>query len=773
MGFTPRRGGVLARSDAACRSLRHRARRSDAGSPQLVRDDLRRLLGVLQRAREDPRRPADQDRRQSRGAALRRRHLRGGTGDGAVALRRTTAAAAALARRARVLGRRWTTRSNRTCGPRSRRRRTRRAALRHDHEPLHAGHHRALVEARTRDSGTSCTSRSRTRRSAARTRRASAEPSFPHYRFDKAALIVGLEADFLGTWLSPVEFTAQYARRRRAGAIDGAPRAVRIGAVAHGRERRRAPRRRTVGDRPPRAGAARSRAVGRSRTDPARSPRLPVPTPELDALAERLRQHRGESLVVCGVQDVAVQIVVARLNHVLGNIGRTLELVALLVAETGRRRGGRDARRGDAARRRSTRSSSTASIQPTTIRTRRRSCAASSAWRSACRSPTASTKRRRTCTRSVPDHHYLEAWGDAEPVSGSFSLIQPTIAPLFETRAAQDSLLKWLGRSAGLSRAISVPTGSGHLYPRQTGERDFDAFWDRTLQAGFLQVGRAVGRRRRRSPAISRPPSAASATSTARAVGRRPDRVRAPRLRDGRACGTAATRTIPWLQELPDPITKLTWGHGLAIAPAVADRLGVQRRRRRRGDQRRGPRRAARLAAAGSVADDGVDCAAATDGPHAGRVGNGVGVNASRFLRHAGDGLRRIHPTVVALREDGTVRAARRDADASLDGRAPARSRSDARRNFSRMPAPAARRRRLAAFALGRARARQPHVGPDHRSQLRAPAARRASSPARPRTTCRSSGRTRSDAAARCTGSAIDRYYQGVGRRRPTSSFSR
>jgi hypothetical protein len=40
-----------------------------------------------------------------------------------------------------------------------------------------------------------------------------------------------------------------------------------------------------------------------------------------------------------------------------------------------------------------------------------------------------------------PDHHYLEAWGDAEPVTGSFSLIQPTIAPLFETRAAQESLL--------------------------------------------------------------------------------------------------------------------------------------------------------------------------------------------------------------------------------------------------------------------------------------------------------------------------------------------
>src|SRR5262245_26891504 len=40
------------------------------------------------------------------------------------------------------------------------------------------------------------------------------QPVVPPYRFDEASLIVGLEADFLGTWLSPVEFTAQYARRR-------------------------------------------------------------------------------------------------------------------------------------------------------------------------------------------------------------------------------------------------------------------------------------------------------------------------------------------------------------------------------------------------------------------------------------------------------------------------------------------------------------------------------------------------------------------------------
>jgi anaerobic selenocysteine-containing dehydrogenase len=101
-----------------------------------------------------------------------------------------------------------------------------------------------------------------------------------------------------------------------------------------------------------------------------------------------------------------------------------------------------------------------------------------------------------------PDHHYLEAWGDAEPVSGSYGLIQPTIAPLFETRAAQDSLLKWIGDAPDFHACLRS-YWQRHVYPHQSGARGFDAFWDQALQAGFVNVP-ARRRRRRRSPAISR-----------------------------------------------------------------------------------------------------------------------------------------------------------------------------------------------------------------------------------------------------------------------------
>ena len=52
------------------------------------------------------------------------------------------------------------------------------------------------------------------------------------------------------------------------------------------------------------------------------------------------------------------------------------------------------------------------------------------------------------CKFVLPDHHYLESWGDAEPVSGNVSFIQPTIYPLFKTRQWQDSLLKWSGNAS-------------------------------------------------------------------------------------------------------------------------------------------------------------------------------------------------------------------------------------------------------------------------------------------------------------------------------------
>ena len=302
-------------------------------------------------------------------------------------------------------------------------------------------------------------------------------------------------------------------------------------------------------------------------------PGLPVDVSVLDALAGQLRRHQGASLVVCGIQDVAVQTVIAGLNHVLGNVGRTIEIdrptlqkqaddeeMARLVAQM--QRGeiqalflygvnpAYDYPDADAFRDGLARVALSVSF--------------------ADRLDETSASVHAVC----PDHHYLEAWGDSEPVTGCYSLAQPTVAPLFETRAAQDSLLKWLGRAPDYYVYLRT-YWQRHIYPHQQRDGDFNRFWDRTLQEGFLQLASATPVVRHFRGDLD------AAAHRVREEHRTALANRAPgqyelhlyetvALRDGRHANN------PWLQELPDPITKLTWGHGLAVAPAAAERLGTR-----------------------------------------------------------------------------------------------------------------------------------------------------------------------------------------------------
>src|SRR5260370_32723522 len=80
-----------------------------------------------------------------------------------------------------------------------------------------------------------------------------------------------------------------------------------------------------------------------------------------------------------------------------------------------------------------------------------------------------------------PDHHFLEAWGDAEPVESHYSLAQPLIAPLFETRAAQRSLLQWLCHPQPDYYAYLREYWRKKIFTRQNEIQNFHAFWDRSL----------------------------------------------------------------------------------------------------------------------------------------------------------------------------------------------------------------------------------------------------------------------------------------------------
>jgi molybdopterin-containing oxidoreductase family iron-sulfur binding subunit len=204
----------------------------------------------------------------------------------------------------------------------------------------------------------------------------------------------------------------------------------------------------------------------------------------------------------------------------------------------------------------------------------------------------------RLTTIHCPTHHPLESWGDAEPQLGRLSLFQPTIRPLYQTRAFEESLLTWSGRSLRFYDYLRQHWQK-EIFPRQKREKDFTAFWDGMLQRGFLELPveeaapgswlLAPGRTRHGLAALRescRPPLPGARSQE---PGRAPDaswrgsdsggarseasfevEVFEPvALRDGAAANN------PWLQELPDPITKVTWDNYAAISPLLAREKGI------------------------------------------------------------------------------------------------------------------------------------------------------------------------------------------------------
>lgn len=176
----------------------------------------------------------------------------------------------------------------------------------------------------------------------------------------------------------------------------------------------------------------------------------------------------------------------------------------------------------------------------------------------------------------LPDHHFLESWGDYEPRTGFHSLIQPVMMPVFSTKQTGDVLLS-TARRAGVSLQTGATTYYDYLrerwaqevYPQAGATAAFDDWWRETLQQGVVVTPAPA------SPAVS--PNAAGLAQLSLEV---------PQIEGGEYYlvvypsyrfydGRLANR--PWLQELPDPVSKLSWVSWVEVNPETAKRLGIDR----------------------------------------------------------------------------------------------------------------------------------------------------------------------------------------------------
>ncbi|MBK9287638.1 MAG: TAT-variant-translocated molybdopterin oxidoreductase [Flavobacteriales bacterium] len=382
----------------------------------------------------------------------------------------------------------------------------------------------------------------------------------PSYDLTKADVIVSFGADFLSNWGSTTENTWQYATRRRpedatadkpmsrhwqvesrmslAGAnadqrIAMKPSQVPLAVIAlHDLVAKKA------GASPVGGGAAEA---------------------ELSKAAEELWAARGKSLVLCGVNDEGTQTLVNSINWMLGNYGSTIDLANHTFFNQG----------DDAAVQQLVKDMNAgqvgmllmAGVNPAyslpngaEFKTALAKVGLSVSFSSHA-DETASA-----CTWICPDHNWLESWNDFMPKVGHYALAQPTINPLFNTRQWPQSLLKWSGVEKNYHDHIQ-DVWRAAMTSRTAEPIDFTSAWNTSLHNGVYNAYTAAPEQL----AFVGDVAAAGAGAKKALVGGGAFEVI---LYTKESIGNGQHAGNPWLQEMPDPLSKATWDNYVCMAPS-------------------------------------------------------------------------------------------------------------------------------------------------------------------------------------------------------------
>jgi molybdopterin-containing oxidoreductase family iron-sulfur binding subunit len=160
------------------------------------------------------------------------------------------------------------------------------------------------------------------------------------------------------------------------------------------------------------------------------------------------------------------------------------------------------------------------------------------------------------CQWHIPEAHYLESWSDARAYDGTISIIQPLIEPLYGGKSAHEVI----GILAGQSSLAGHDLVRAYWQKQHTGA-DFDVFWRKSVHDGWIEGTTYAPK----NAALKTASFAASQSAASNGV--ELNFRRDPSIYDGRFSNNG------WLQELPKPLTKLTWDNPIMIGPAMAERL--------------------------------------------------------------------------------------------------------------------------------------------------------------------------------------------------------
>ncbi|MXV17633.1 TAT-variant-translocated molybdopterin oxidoreductase [Hufsiella ginkgonis] len=478
----------------------------------------------------------------------------------------------------------------------------------------------------------------------------------PRYRFDKADVIVSFGADFLGTWITPEEFSKQYVSNRNAASLERKKMSRHIqletGMSMTGTN---------ADSRVPVKPSEEGQAIIALYQELTGTPGTPLLTANKAAAnvvklaAKELLQAKGKALVVSGSNDVSVQILVNAINSVLGSYGTTIDLdnpsyqytgndaeFAELISEMNRSEVGAifflDS---NPAYDYFNAKAFTDALAKVGLRV-------SFAERA--------DETAALCNVVAINHNYLEAWGDQNAFEGYYTVIQPAINPVHNSRQAEVSLLTWS------DNAVT----DYYQYVRNNWEKTVLAAtgktWKSVLQTGFVYTGeKPVGTY---TFSLSLGNVIPTIMNQGRALAKDIELqvYQNVPLRDGKHANNA------FLQELPDPVSKVTWDNFVAIAPKFGEKLDLEEFDLVTVKGANGYSVTLPVLFQPGQAQGTISIAVGYGRTAAGKVGNGVGKNAYPFAT-VQNGTVQFNGTVTIEKAGGREELAQTQTHHSYEGR--------------------------------------------------------------------------------------------------------
>ncbi|RFC55781.1 4Fe-4S dicluster domain-containing protein [Brumimicrobium aurantiacum] len=381
----------------------------------------------------------------------------------------------------------------------------------------------------------------------------------PDYDFSKAKTIVSFGADFLSTWLLSTQYSGQYGQRRNPDgewmnkhyqiesnmSITGSNADVRL-MIKPSEE----------------AGllAALVKELGGSTNGVSSAIPSTVGAENVKKIAKDLK--KGNGLVVSGSNNVAIQVLVNKVNHLIDAYSSTVNLnnpvqmfaseddkMMKLVADVLSNKG------PDAV--------FFYGVNP--VYSAPNGAEFAEALKKINLSVSLSSVMDETasvCKFVVPDHHALESWNDFSPKANEFSIAQPTIRPLYDTVSAQESFLVWSEKAEREGKDSKVFFNFIKENWKNNGLGDssnFETFWNTSIHNSVYS---------KKMAAPSKPSFNGSALSTVAKQLPKAGELEVVFYQKA-AIGLGQQAANPWLQETPDPITKVTWDNYITMNPSI------------------------------------------------------------------------------------------------------------------------------------------------------------------------------------------------------------